>query len=164
MSNSPVSIEKISPPLVCSALIRESFGTYVLRHATENDQIISAMRFPGKSSVKLPFAVLSIRVDETVYRCPLMHYYLRLNGNSGDLDQSKLLDRYRERKDELRHYTPLQHACPIEHEQTIWNLDSHQIAIDGFKTDGLSGKNNGGISGGQWRQRSGNDIKGFMKR
>lgn len=164
MSNNSVHIEKISAPLVCSALVRESFGTYILRQASINDQIISSMRFSTNSSLKCPFAVLSVRVDETIYRCPIMHYYLPINGKDYDADQSTILDKYYEHKDDFRHYTPLKSACKIDNDETIWNLNPHKISIDGFMSDGFSGKNNGGISGGQWHQRTGNDVKVFIKR
>ena len=96
----------IEPARVIHELIFKPIGTYLFRYPTENDQIIFQIALQGQTNSD-PYVVLSVRVDETVNRSPIMHYYLPLNERDEPNDDLPKLIK----------------PCLIESEETDWTID-----------------------------------------
>ena len=107
-------IARIEPARVVHELICKPIGTYVVRYSTTNDEIISRIAFHGHMPAN-PYVVLSVRVDEAIYHCPIMHYYLPMDDSDLFVD-----DRLPE----------LIERCHISTEQTDWKIDSDRFQKD----------------------------------
>lgn len=105
-------IARIEPTRVTHELIFKPIGTYLLRYSTTNDEIVSRIALHEQTPVN-PYVVLSVRVDENIYHCPIMHYYLPMNDR--DLPNDFLPE--------------LIEQCLIESEDTDWKID-----FDRFQT------------------------------
>ena len=165
MAHNP-TIQRVSPPVVATALIQEAYGTYVVRFATKNDEIISSIRFSALSSLQSPhsdFVVLSIRVDETIYKCLVMNYYLTIPKENNSDQKSHLLDQYRSQRKILKRYTQLTHELIIRSEELTWAVDSHEFRHVNLQKGHFHGKNNVGVSKDKWVRQGREPINVFIK-
>ena len=167
MCNLP-TIQRVSPSYVVRALIQEPYGTYIVRHQTSNDKLISSIhinnRNPSSTSDHTDrYVVLSIRVDETLYKCPIMNYRLTFKTSNGKEDHTKLLQQYNLRQAQLENYTPLKRELILSEENSTWNLNSKQFYGISFGNGEFDGKNNAGVSEAIWQIPHQNDLKVFIK-
>ncbi|CAF3404656.1 unnamed protein product [Rotaria socialis] len=170
MLNSPM-IQNVSPAYVVRALVPQAHGTYVVRYQTLNDEIISSIHINNQSktssiesSDRDLHVVLSVRVDETLYKRPIMNYFLSLMGSRGEQNHAQLLEQYHSERSQLANYTSLTHELVLPIENLSWIIDPNEFRSLNFVRDRLSGKNNDGISEGYWQRPNQNDIKIFIKR
>ena len=157
------TIQKLDPPTVVSALVQQPCGTYVVRQPMKNDEIIGLIRLRHSASRTLPratFVVLSIRVDETVYRCPVMNYYLSI---AKENDRSHLLDQYRSQRKQLGMYTSLARELIIDNDQRIWTADAREFRHISLEKGHFNGKNNVGVSKDKWQRPGREDVNVFIK-
>jgi hypothetical protein len=75
-------IYRIEPSRVIHELILKPLGTYLIRYATENDDILSQIQLNIKSTSS--YVVLSVRVDENTYHCAVMNYRLPFDQSNED--------------------------------------------------------------------------------
>lgn len=157
------TIQRLSPSTVVSALVQQRCGTYVVRQQTKNDEIIGLIRLRHSASRSLlgaAFVVLSIRVDETLFRCPVMNYYLSV---SKENDQSHLLDQYRSQRKQLGKYTPLARELIIDNDERIWTADAREFRHISLEKGHFNGKNNVGVSKDKWQRPEREDVDVFIK-
>lgn len=103
-------IARIEPARVIHELILKPIGTYLFRYSTTNDEIISRISQHEQTPTN-PYVVLSVRVDENIHHCPIMHYYLPMNDR--DLPNDFLPE--------------LIEQCLIENEDTDWKIDFNRF-------------------------------------
>jgi serine/threonine protein kinase len=114
------NIYQIKPSHVIHELILKSIGTYLIRYSTENDDIISQIR--TKDEMKSdPYVVLSVRVDENQYYCPIMNYHLPLIGSDKEEILKYSLDHYRNSSN-TNQLPELIEECVIKTEDTDWKI------------------------------------------
>jgi serine/threonine protein kinase len=101
-------IQTIQPSRVTHELISKPLGCYIIRTATENDAIVSRVNNKSETNSR-SYVVLSVRVDEETYQCPLMHYRLQLE------DLNSVSEKLPE----------LTEQCVIDTEDTNWEFDKH---------------------------------------
>ena len=109
--NSTPQIQNIEPSRVVHELISKPLGWYLIRASTGNDDILSKIKSESESH---SYVVLSVRVDENIYGCPIMNYRLSLNdvGNS-----TSLLEQNNNELPELIE------ECVFQTEDTNWEID-----------------------------------------
>ena len=161
------TIQRVSPNYVKCCLLSQLYGTFVLRYPTENDNIISMIRFDQQPSsdrsTNNRYVVLSIRVDETVYHYHIQHYLLRFTDEHARGNHKLLLEPYyRERKNAKNgRFTPLKQELilPLENENWLFN----RKALQDLEFIGNAGANNAGISKASWQFEKQHDINVFIK-
>lgn len=167
MQNLP-TIQRISPTLVIKALVPQPYGTYIVRYQTSNDELLSSIHISNRPTVtsrnRDHYVVLSVRVDETLHKCPVMNYRLAVRGADGQTNTPPLLVQYDSQRSRLEHYTPLTTELIVSREAFTWNLDPVEFHNLHFTKDRSTGVNNFGISEGIWQRPKQNDIKIFIKR
>ncbi|CAF3036258.1 unnamed protein product [Rotaria socialis] len=162
-------IQKISAPDAIRRLLPRPCGTYILRYTTANDDVISLIKINDNSneaSSRDNYIILSIRVDETIYKYYIQHYRLPCIVEKMHENTSQLLDIYNQQQNNSKTsaFTPLQHELILPPEDEDWFLDKrHFLDID-FNRIRKRGAHNQGISTAIWKSDKQNDIKIFIKR
>lgn len=162
MHNSP-TIQKIHPSFVVKALVPQPDGTYIIREQTSNDQLLSSIQInnPSPTPPRQPYVVLSVRVDETIYKCPVMNYRLPVMGLNGQ----QLLDAYNSQRNKSEKLTPLKNELILPTGNQDWKLNPNEFYGVNFSEWGkFGGKNNNGLSEGIWQRPHQHPIKIFIKR
>ncbi|CAF1014663.1 unnamed protein product [Adineta steineri] len=157
------TIQRVSPSYVTKALVSKPYGTYVIRYQTTNDEIISAIQINNSSTASTPkirYVVLSVRVDETLYKCPIMNYRLPLTKDN----HANLLQQYKSQHSKRDKLTKLTNELILKSENRTWLLDSKEFHDIDFKESGFGGKNNSGTSTAIWQRRKIDNINIFIKR
>lgn len=160
-------IQNVSAAVVFSRLFRECTGTFLLRHRTKNDSIVSATKLSYEHLEKVVdenYVVLSVRVDENKHNTFIMHYYLPSRGTFDESDRLDMINRYENNHNLLKHYTKLQSELIIEDENSSWNINSMLLKNLHFSKGAYDGKNNEGVSRGVYRFGQNQDLKVFVKR
>ncbi|CAF2541400.1 unnamed protein product [Rotaria sp. Silwood2] len=167
MRNLP-TIQKVSPTYIIKVLVPQPYGTYIVRYQTPNDEILSSIHINNRSTTSSlqrdRYVVLSVRVDETSYKCPVMNYRLSLMGPNGQENLAQLLEQYNPERGQLEKYTPLTHELILPTEDPNWILDAKDFHHINFNRGRFSGKHNNGISEAIWQRPNQDDIKIFIKR
>ncbi|CAF1428871.1 unnamed protein product [Rotaria sordida] len=166
MQNLP-TIQKVSPAYVIKALVLQPCGTYIVRYQTLNDEILSSIHINNRSTISIQkdrYVVLSVRVNETSYKCLVMNYRLSLMGPNDKENRVQLLEQYNSQYNQLEKYTPLTNELILSSEDPTWILDSNNFHHINFNHNRFSGKNNNGISEAIWKKSNHDDIKVFIKR
>jgi serine/threonine protein kinase len=161
MHNSP-TIQKLHPAYVVKALASQPYGTYIIRDVTSNDELLSYIRIYNRSTAppKQRYVVLSVRVDETLYKCSIMNYRLPLTGANGQ----HLLKEYNPQQNESEILTPLKRELILPIGELDWNINSKELIGINFVSGSFGGKNNDGLSEAIWQRPKQDDIKIFIKR
>ncbi|CAF0753550.1 unnamed protein product [Rotaria sp. Silwood1] len=162
-------IQNISPSYVIRSLLPKPCGTYILRYPTANDELISLIRIVDHSqetSTTHTYVILSIRVDETVYKYYIQHYRVPYVEENMYKDSQKLLEIYNREQNNLKNskFTPLQHELILPPEDESWFLDRKYFQDINFDRIRCAGMNNQGTSTAVWQCERQNDIKVFIKR
>ncbi len=63
-----LKIQTIEPSLVVHKLISEPLGTYIIRTSTENDDILSKIKYKTEKNSP-PYVVLFVRVNQNETKC-----------------------------------------------------------------------------------------------
>jgi hypothetical protein len=163
----PFTIQHVSPHYALFCLLSQPNGAFILRYPTENDELISRIRFDPHSKEELStdhYIILSIRVDETIYKYHIQHYRLPYTEEDRQGDNKQVLERYnRERKNVKNDkFTPLKHELILPPENNSWTFDKRRLQdVEFVKTAGV---HNEGTSKANWQFEKQNDIKIFIKR
>ncbi len=163
------TIQKISPSYVIRSLIPKPYGTYIVRYPTENDEVISLISFPGHSNqdpLTSLYVILSIRVDETVYKEHTKHYRLPYNEQNIQEDVKKILETYNRQQYKLKNgtFTPLKEELIPPTDDGNWVLEGNYFKDVDFTRIANPGKNNDGICTAMWECVRQNSVKVFIKR
>ncbi|CAF2507178.1 unnamed protein product [Rotaria sp. Silwood2] len=163
------NIQNISPSYVIRSLLPKPCGTYILRYPTANDEVISLIRIEDHSketSRANSYIILSIRVDETVYKYYIQHYRLPYVEENMHKDSQQLLETYNRQQNDSKNskVTPLKHELILPSEDESWFLDKNYFHGIDFGRMRNAGMNNQGISTAVWQCERQNDIKVFIKR
>ncbi|CAF4005224.1 unnamed protein product, partial [Rotaria magnacalcarata] len=162
-------IQNISASYVIRSLLPRPCGTYILRYTTANDDVISLIKFNDNSkeaNSRDNYIILSIRVDETIYKNYIQHYRLPYIVENMHENTSQLLDIYnqQQKNSKTSAFTPLRHELILPPEDEDWFLDKkHFLDID-FNRIQTVGKHNQGTCTAIWQSDKQNDIKIFIKR
>lgn len=161
-----LTIQRVSPNYVKHCLLSQSYGTFVLRYPTANDDIIFMIRTDYQSnddSNVNRYIVLSIRVDETVYRYHVQHYLLPFTEELSRGNQKQLLEPYyRERKNVKNgRFTPLTHELILASENENWLFN--RKTLQDIEFGRFAGSNNAGTSTAAWQFEKQHEIKVFIK-
>ncbi|CAM4785162.1 unnamed protein product [Rotaria magnacalcarata] len=162
-------IQNISASYVIRSLLPRPCGTYILRYTTANDDVISLIKFNDNSKEATSrdnYIILSIRVDETIYKNYIQHYRLPYIVENMHENTSQLLDIYnqQQKNSKTSAFTPLRHELILPPEDEDWFLDKkHFLDID-FNRIQTVGKHNQGTCTAIWQSDKQNDIKIFIKR
>jgi serine/threonine protein kinase len=147
---------------VVTVLTPQPFGTYLIRKQELNDDILSFIQINNQSTthIREPFVVLSVRVDETIYKCQIMHYRLPYI----ESNNQELLKAYNSQRNNSEILTPLKHQLIVSIEKPNWNLDPKEFCGINLDAGNFDGKNNAGVSNAIWQRPKQHDIKIFIKR
>jgi serine/threonine protein kinase len=163
---SMTNIQSISSSYTIRSLLPQPYGTFIVRYPTANDELISLISIEDDSEKDTPtqrYVILTIRVDETVYKHYIQHYRLPYAEDiQGDVKQ--LLDAYNRRRNNSKNgkFTPLKYEFNPPRDDGSWFLDKKYLYDIDFKTDG--GKHNHGTSKAIRQSEKQNDMKVFIKR
>lgn len=164
------TIQNVSPAYVVRSLVPQPCGTYIVRYQALNDETISSIHVSNQfqtcaqSLRRDLYVVLSVRVDETVHKRPVMNYLLSLVGPNGQPNLAQLLEQYKPEQNHPVNYTPLKQELILPIKDLSWVLDPRELHGVQFSKDRFSGKNNDGITEACWQRPNQNDIKVFIKR
>ncbi|CAF1293711.1 unnamed protein product [Rotaria sordida] len=116
-------IQKIEPSRVVYELISKPLGTYLIRASTKNDDILSQIKIKSETNSS-PYVVLSVRVDEALYPCPVMNYRLPLIGSNGEYNSINILEEYErnENNSEIDMLPKLQQEWIVKDKDTNWKI------------------------------------------
>lgn len=161
-----LTIQRVSPNYVKHCLLSQSYGTFVLRYPTENDDIIYMIRTDYQSNDESTinrYIVLSIRVDETVYRYHIQHYLLPYNEELLRGNQKQLLEPYYREQKNVKNgrFTPLKQELILKSENENWIFN--RKALQDIDFGRFAGSNNAGTSKATWQFEKQHDIKVFIK-
>lgn len=164
-----LTIQTISPSDVRRYLIRQPFGTFIIRHSTNNDEITYMIRCDNSNKFELPkqpFLVLSIRVDGTIYEYDIENCILPYNQADSRGDNKHLLEPYnRLRKtNKNRKFTPLKDEFIVPQDVNRWLLNKKYFQDIDFEAKINNGKHSQGISSALWQCDKQHDIRVFIKR
>jgi serine/threonine protein kinase len=161
------TIQKVSPSCVANALVTQSYGTFIVRYPTSNDELIFSIHISNRSASLSPrrrYVILSVRVDETLCQCLVMNYHLSLIGQNDQEYTAHLLEQYNSQRSKLARFTPLIHELILPIEELTWILNPKQFQGIHFVKGQFTGKNNDGVSKSIWQRSKQHDIKIFIKK
>ena len=144
-------IQKISPSYVIRCLLPQPCGTFIVRHPTLNDELISLIKLESQTNQDTPahhYVILSIRVDETVYKYHVLHYRLPYTERNMQENVKQILEKYnRQPKNHAKDkFTPLKHELFPPGEDGDWSFDKKHLQGVEFGRIPNSGVNNQGTS------------------
>ncbi|CAF0730770.1 unnamed protein product [Rotaria sordida] len=165
----PLNIQNISPSYVIRSLLPKPYGTFILRYPTANDEVISLIKIEDHHSQETSthsYIILSIRVDETVYKYYIQHYRLPYILENIHKNTQQPLEIYNRQQNKLKNgkFTPLKHELILPPEDESWFLDKKYFQGIDFDRIRNVGMNNQGTSTAVWQCEKQNDIKVFIKR
>jgi hypothetical protein len=161
------TIHRVSPGYVVKALVPQPYGTYIIRYQTSNDEVISDIQINKSSTttfVKDQYVVLSVRVDQTLFKCPIMNYRLSLMGPDGQENYAQLLKQYTSQRKKREQLPKLTNELSLPKENKSWILNPKEFDGINFDEGRFGGKNNNGASKGVWHRSGQDEIKIFIKR
>lgn len=154
------TIQNLLPSIVPKVLISQTYGTYIIRQRTSNDDILSSIQLTDRTTMKEKYVVLCVRVDETLYPSPIMSYRLVLI----DENPGKLLEEYSRQRKQLKKLPHLKREYLVTSQDLDWTLDPKEFNDLDFTNKLFGGKNNMGISEALWQRNNQDDVKIFIKR
>jgi serine/threonine protein kinase len=165
----PLNIQHASPSHVKLCLLPQPYGTFVLRYPVENDALISMIRIDYQSKQEFPinrYIILSIRVDETVYKYDIQHYLLPYTEQNNQEDNKQLLEPYNRQQKIIKNgkFTALKKELILPRENKSWFFDKRCLQDIDFSSIENTGQHNRGLSIASWQCDKQNDIKVFIKR
>jgi serine/threonine protein kinase len=138
-----------------------------VRYPKPNDDVISLIEFGADSEPSTPthdyYVILSIRVDETVYKYHIQHYRLPCPKENIQQDIKQQLEAYNRQKNNFTtgKFTQLKNQLNSPQDER-WLLEDRCLHDIEFNTG--DGKHSQGISKAIWHSERQNDIKVFIKR
>lgn len=163
-----LTIQRISPSCVIRSLLPKACGTFILRYPTTNDEIISSIQIenhPENNSRSNRYIILSVRVDETLYKTCIQYHRLPCLAESTHYSLEQLLQLYNQKKDKNdNRFTLLSKELIVQPEDDNWFLDKTYFQDIDFSRNQPAGVHNHGISTAIWQTDEQNDIKLFIKR
>jgi len=165
----PLNIQHVTPSHVIRNLLPQPYGTFTVRYPVENDELISRIKIDNNSKQQLPidrYVILSIRVDETVYKYFIEHHLLPYSEQNNQEDKRQLLELYNRQRNTSKKgkFTPLKQELIVPRENGDCTFDKKYLQDIDFDRIQNIGQNNGGISKAFWQCDKQNDIKVFIKR
>ena len=155
------TIQNLFPANVSRGLISKTYGTYIIRRRTSNDDILSSIQSTDElPTTKEKYVVLSVRVDETLYPSPVMSYRLALINNNPE----KILEEYSRQRKHWKKLPVLKREWIASNKDLDWNLDPGEFFDIDFNSKPFGGKNNSGISEALWQKPNQDDVKIVIKR
>ncbi|CAF0932274.1 unnamed protein product [Adineta steineri] len=161
-------IQDITPSDAIRSLLPHPNGTYIVRRSTSNDEIIEKIDYKRNSEVEpstftSPSLILSVRVDETVYKNHVRHYGLCCTDPNILED---ILKKYKQKQcsPKIRPFTPLKKELVVPPNDVEWRIDQKHIHDIDFSRLLNPGQHNSGISSAIWKCRDQHDIQVFIKR
>ncbi|UJR10144.1 hypothetical protein I4U23_014361 [Adineta vaga] len=161
------TIQSVSPTYVVQALVSQPYGTYLLRHQTSNDEIISSIQVNKLSTADLSkdsYIVLSVRVNETIYKCSVMNYRLSYKDSTDSKNYSKLLKQYKCQEKSKETVTKLTNELILQKDDRSWILNPKEFYGVDFVEGHFGGKHNAGVSRAIWKKSRQENINIFIKR
>lgn len=164
-----LNIQHASPVHLTRCLLKQPYGSFVLRHPVENDEVLSKIRNDNLSNQDHrigSYVVLSVRVDETIYGFSIKHYLWPHTKENNQVNSKQLLELYNKQQKTAQNnkFTPLKQELLLSQDNGNCFFDNKNLQDIDYHRIPNSGQNNQGISKAFWQSDKQSDIKVFIKR